>query len=83
MPRLSITLSEDVYKQLKKRAKENLRSVSNEIIFELTHTYVPQPLQPLQPDSQPDLQPSLQPPFIPTLKTEKTEKTETRRKIID
>ena len=46
MIRLSITLPEDIYKQLKKRAEDNLRSISNEIAYELAHSYVPQPLQP-------------------------------------
>ena len=52
MPRLTITLPEKIYKQIKTRAEKNLRTISNQIAYELQHPDIlPKPVS--APESKP------------------------------
>ena len=67
--RLTITLPDKIYNQISKRAKESLRSISNQIIYELTNPTTPQFIPHDTPGGMPTQPTYPQPPFEPTATT--------------
>ena len=49
MPQIKVTIDDKIYKQLKKEAKDNFRTITNEINYRLQQSFIPAPITPTTP----------------------------------